>query len=241
MSDTESVPGRSTPADGSVDSRLAEAAGLGALSAAVGGVATLPIGLAPAGALIAGVNGCVCGWMGIYDLGSRKGWWAWLRDSTWALPTTGAGLLMMALQRLRSDADYRPDLSRRQNRITYGGGWRARRGFATSIGPVIVNAFDRQKLPEDDPRMARRRLLVTRHEQEHVEQARRWGPLFPALYSGWLIGGVARALWWKAKGDPSRLRDLVMTSSYFLNPFEKAAYRKDEYWPPAGVLNHRVR
>jgi hypothetical protein len=32
-----------------------------------------------------------------------------------------------------------------------------------------------------------------------------------------------------------------MTSSYYLNPFEKVAYQKDGYWPPAGMLGHRVR
>lgn len=221
--------------------QVSEALGLGALSAAVGGIATLPVGLAPIGAAVAGLNGCVCGWKGIYDLGSRRGWWAWLRDSTWALPTTGAGMAMMGLQRLRRDRNYLASLSQRQNRIVFGGGWRVRKGFATSIGPVVVNAFDRQWLEPGDPRRLRREQLVARHEHHHVEQARRWGPLFPLLYSTFMAGGLARALWWKLTGDDAKIKDLIMTSSYYLNPFEKVAYQKDGYWPPAGMLGHRVR
>jgi hypothetical protein len=221
--------------------RIAESFGLGALSAAIGGIATLPLAATPVGAAIAGINGCVCGWKGIYDLGSKEGWWAWMRDSTWALPTTGAGMAMVGLQRLRSDRNYRESLSRRKNRIVYGGGWRARSGYATSIGPVVINAFDRQTFEPGDPRLARREQLVERHEHHHVEQARRWGPLFPTFYSSWLLGGFLRALWWKLRGDNAKLGDLIMTSAYFLNPFEKAAYRKDEYWPPSGALCHRVR
>ncbi len=215
-----------------------EAAGLGALSAMVGGAATWPLGLGPVGAAVAGLNGCICGWKGVYALDSRQGWWDWLRDSTWALPTTAAGLMAMGLQRLRPDRDYRPELSRRQGRITYGGGWRTRAGFATTIGPVVINAFDRETFQPDDPRLTRRHLLVTRHEHRHVLQARRWGVLFPALYGGWMVGGAVRAMWWKFKGDRTPLPRLVMASSYYLNPFEKQAYRSDDHWPPAGLPEH---
>lgn len=223
------------------DPRLREALGLGALSAIVGGMATLPLAMAPVGAVVAGVNGCVCGWKGIYELGSRKGWWDWLRDSTWALPTTGAGMVMVGLQALRSDSNYVEELSKRQGRLTYGGGWRFRKGYATSIGPVVINAFDGKKLSPLDPTWPRRSLLVTRHEEQHVRQARRYGPFFPMLYSAWLGTGFVRALWWKIKGDEAPIGQLILTSSYFLNPFEKTAYKKDQYWPPSGLLRHRLR
>ncbi len=223
------------------ETRLREALGLGALSAVVGGVATIPMAMAPLGAAVAGINGCVCGWKGIYDLGSKRGWWDWLRDSTWALPTTAAGMLMVGLQSLRPDSNYVETLSRRQGRITYGGGWRFRKGYATTVGPVVINAFDRQVMNPDDPKWQSRSNLVTRHEHQHVNQARRYGPLFPMLYSSWLATGFIRALWWKLRGDKASIASLIMTSSYFLNPFERVAYRKDGYWPPNGALSHRVR
>lgn len=217
-----------------------EAAGLGALSAVVGGAVTWPLGLGPVGATVAGLNGLVCGWKGVYALDNRRGWWDWLRDSTWALPTTAAGLVVMGLQTLRGDRDYRPELSRRQGRITYGGGWRTRPGFATSIGPVVINAFDRQSLDPDDDRYRRRCRLVTRHEHQHVLQARRYGALFPVLYGGWTAYGLVRALLWKMTGDRERLGKLVATSAYYLNPFEMEAYKKDENWPPTGALADRI-
>lgn len=220
--------------------RGVEAFGLGVASMVVGGLATLPLGLAPVGAAVAGANGLISGWLGVYDLGSKGGWWAWIRDCTWALPNVAGGLTVFFAQTFRRDRGYLAHLSERQNRIAFGGGWRLRKGFATTIGHVVVNAYDRQVLAPEDPIAQRRALLVTRHEHHHIRQARRYGIAFPVGYLGYMLFGLWRAIWWELSGDDSPFASLVMTSAYYLNPFERSAYRRDGYWPPVGMLAHRV-
>ncbi len=53
--------------------------------------------------------------------------------------------------------------------------------------------------------------IVRKHEQVHVRQYERWGPLFLPLYIGW-----SAWLWWRGK------------DYYRLNPFEVEAYAIDD-------------
>jgi hypothetical protein len=203
----------------------AEAAAVGALGAALGGLTGSLVGLAVPAAIVAGASGAAAGVRGIYDWRSPKGAIAFALDSTWALPTTTAGLFAHAAAAVRGDARYAESLSRRRNRHVYGRGFQPRRGFAITLGNVVSGAGDVSK--------PRRVKLVTDHEDVHVWQARWFGPLYPLAYAGFAAGGavVGAAASLLGRG---RIGKLVETCGYYLNPFEYWAYSRDDHWPPAG-------
>ncbi len=215
-------------------SRVGEAAVTGALGAGAGWMAGSVIGLAPVGAALAGINGAVSGYLGIYDWRHRRGWAGAVLDSTWGLVGTGLGLGLHAINLVWPGAGYVDELSRRRGRHVYSGGMALRGGFAVALGNVISNAGGRVGLRGESRRARRRRQFVTDHEELHIWQSRWFGPVFHLAYGAWLIGGgVAGAMLWVVVGG--RFLNAVETVAYYDNPFEYWAYRNDGYWPPRGV------
>lgn len=209
--------------------RLLEAAAVAALGGVFGFAAGSPFGLAGPLSAVAALNGAVSGWRRIYDFGCSDGMVAFTLDSTWAAPMTLASLGSHVLGMLRGRPGYDPSLSMRQNRHVYRRGFVPRRGFAITIGNVVSGAGDTS--------LARRRRLVTDHENVHVWQARWFGPLYPLLYGGWMLaGGMVGAAVWVVRRRSASLARMVETWGYYLNPFEWWAYSRDGHWPPSGKV-----
>jgi hypothetical protein len=208
---------------------LIEAAAVGVAGAALGAVVGSSLGLAvPLGA-IGAANGAITGWRRVYDWGCSSGPIAFVLDSTWALPMTGAALASQALGIVRGAPGYDESMSRRANRLVFRRGFVPRSGFAITIGNVVSGAGD-TSLP-------RRRKLVTDHEDVHVWQARWLGPLYPLLYGGWMVvGGAAGVVVWAARRRDESLARVVESCAYYLNPFEWWAYSRDDHWPPTGKV-----
>ena len=202
-------------------------AAAGALLA--GGVGSL-LGVGVPAAIVGGLNGAISGRRRIYDWGSAKGVAAFAIDSSWSLTTTTAGLVAHGVAALRRDAGYSPELSERQNRHVYARGLQPRKGFAITFGNVVNGAGD-----VGQPRRAK---LVTDHEDVHVWQARLFGPTYPVLYLGWMVGGgAAGVLVWAVRRRDQPLTKVVESCAYYLNPFEWWAYSRDDHWPPQGKLD----
>lgn len=208
----------------------AEAVALAALGGLLG-AATISLVGAPraglvAGAVVGAANGALGGARGIYDWSSRRGVAAFVLDSTWSIGNTAAGLAAHALGSLRGRPEYVERLSRRRNRHVYGRGFQPRRGFAVTLGNVVSGAGDIER--------PRRVKLVIDHEDVHVWQARGFGPAYPVLYVGWMVGGaVVGAILWAAGRRDEPFGKMVETCAYYLNPFEWWAYSRDDHWPPA--------
>lgn len=209
--------------------RMLEAVGTGGLAACLGAAAGSLVGIAPFAAAVAGINGAVSGWRGIYDWTGTPGLTAFVLDSTWSLPMTSAALVANGVAAVQRDAGYVPELSQRQNRHVFRRGFMPRKGFAITLGNVISGAGNVDG--------ARRRRLVTDHEDVHCWQARWLGPLFPVAYTGWMVvaGAVGVVLWVVRRRDQPFTK-VVESSAYYLNPLEWWAYSRDDHWPPAGKL-----
>jgi hypothetical protein len=198
-------------------------------AALAGGVGSL-LGVAVPAAIVGGLNGAISGRRRIYDWSSAKGVAAFAIDSTWSLTTTTAGLFAHGVAALRRDAGYSPELSERKNRHVYERGFQPRKGFAITLGNVVNGAGDTNR--------PRRIKLVTDHEDVHVWQARLFGPTYPVLYLGWMIGGgAAGALVWATTRRDESLTKVVESCAYYLNPFEWWAYSRDDHWPPSGKVD----
>lgn len=209
--------------------RLLESVATAGLGAVFGAGAASVVGLAPLGAVVAGVNGAVSGWRGIYNWTCTPGVTAFVLDSTWSLPMTSAALFANGVAAVQRDSGYAPELSERQNRHVHRRGFMPRKGFAITLGNVIGGAGDVGR--------PRRRRLITDHENVHCWQARWFGPLFPVLYAGWMVlaGATGMVIWLvKRRDDP--FTKVVETSAYYLNPLEWWAYSRDDHWPPGGKL-----
>jgi len=179
--------------------------------------------------VVAGCNGAISGWRGVY--GWRSGWGiaAFVFDSTWALVPVAAGLLAHVAAFVTKSPGFERSLSQRQNRHVYRGGAFLQRGFALTLGNVISSAGDVSR--------ERRRKLITDHEAVHVWQARAFGPLYLLLFVLWSVGGaVAGVVVWvlRRRGEP--VGKVIESCSYYLNPFEWWAYSRDDLWPPPGLL-----
>ncbi|MDF1596150.1 MAG: hypothetical protein P1T08_08640 [Acidimicrobiia bacterium] len=204
----------------------------GAGGAGLAWIAGLPLGLAPATAVIGGLNGLISGSRAIYDWRTAGGWGGYALDSSWGLIGTAGSLVLHLVQRVLPSGNYRKDLSRRRGRHVYEGGYRLKRSFATTVGNVITNADGLNGL--DGASGPRRRLLIDRHEMLHVWQHRWFGPLFPALYGGWAVVGAVGGLLVGLLTKRS-VAKAIFTIAYYDNPFEYWAYRRDRYWPPSGA------
>jgi len=220
------VPEPNEPHDGGSP---IEAVAVGAFGAVLGGAVGAPLGVAVPFAIVGAANGALCGWRRVYEWGCSRGLAAAVLDSTWALPITAAGLASQALGIVPGSPGYDASLSRRQNRMVFRRGFVPRRGFAITVGNVVSGAGDTS--------LARRRRLVTDHEDVHVWQARWLGPLYPVLYGAWLLaGGAAGAVVWLVARRDQPFTKVVESCAYYLNPFEWWAYSRDDHWPPSGKV-----
>jgi hypothetical protein len=186
------------------------------------------IGLGWPAAVVGAANGAISGARGVYRWRSVSGAVAFVLDSTWAVPTTAAAIVVHGVAAVQgSRAGFVRGLSERANRHVYARGLRVRRGFAITIGNVVSGVGDAVYTS------ARRERLVTDHEDVHVWQARWLGPLYPVLYLGWMVGGGAvGAVVWLLRRRDLRFTKVVETCAYYLNPFEWWAYSRDDRWPP---------
>jgi hypothetical protein len=206
-----------------------EAIVVGGVGAVLAGAAGLVVGAPIPAAVVGGLNGVVSGARRTYDWHSTAGVAAFVLDSSWALLTTAGGLVAHAAGHLRGDQGYQPELSERRNRHVYARGFQPRPGFAITMGNVVNGA--------GDVRHPRRAKLVTDHEDVHVWQARVFGPAYPVLYVGWLVGGgVVGAIGWVVRHRDQPFTKVVETYAYYLNPFEWWAYSRDDHWPPTGKV-----
>jgi len=180
----------------------------------------------PFGALMGGMNGLFSGVHGIYDWGSVDGWFAFLSDSTWGLIGTTLGNVVHVIN-LFGNTGYREDLSRRQNRHVYEGGFYLKEGFTFTQGNVISNAGQNGAGINVS--------FIANHEELHVWQQRFFGPLFQITYVVWGIGGlIVGSIVWLTDTSKS-WGSLVETAAYYDNPFEYWAYNNDNNWPPSGA------
>ncbi|MFP5489440.1 MAG: hypothetical protein ACLGHQ_14185 [Acidimicrobiia bacterium] len=208
---------------------MIEAVAAGVAGAALGGATGLLVGVPVPAAIVGGLNGVVSGSRRVYDWRTPTGVSAFVLDSSWALLTTTGGLVAHAIGSARGAPGFVATLSERRNRHVYARGFQPRRGFAITMGNVVNGAGD-----TGNPRRVR---LVTDHEDVHVWQARLFGPAYPALYLGWMVGGgVVGAVAWLVRHRDRRFTAVVDTYAYYLNPFEWWAYSRDEHWPPSGKL-----
>ncbi len=184
-------------------------------------------------AAIGAANGAIGGWRGTYSWRRPQGVAAFVLDSSWALPMTAAALVAHAVAAMQPRrGGYVGALSRRADRHVYERGLVMRRGFLITIGNTVNGAGPTGRTS------ARRRRLVTDHEDVHVWQGRWLGPLYPVLYGGWMVAGaVVGAAVWALRRRRERLADVVETSAYYLNPFEWWAYSRDGHWPPASKVS----
>ena len=185
-----------------------------------------PVGLV-IGALMGGMNGLISGMTGIYNWKSIDGWLAFLSDSTWGLIGTSLGNIVHIINLFYGNANYRSDLSHRQNRHVYEGGFALKTDFAFTMGNVISNAGQGGK--------GINASFIANHEELHVWQNRIFGPLFQATYIVWAVGGfIVGSVVWFFNTDQD-YGSVIETAVYYDNPFEYWAYKNDSNWPPSGA------
>jgi RHS repeat-associated protein len=135
-------------------------------------------GIAVGAAVAGGFNGAVSGMTQIYDWTSPIGWLSFLSDSTWGLVGTTLGDLLIVVNLFYgSGAKYRDDLSHRQNRHVYDGGF-GFGSFAFTQGNVTSNLNGRGNSDLAD------------HEMLHITQNRIFGPIFTVTYIVWMVVGA---------------------------------------------------
>jgi hypothetical protein len=185
-----------------------------------------PIGLV-VGAIMGGMNGLISGMTGIYNWASIDGWLAFLSDSTWGLIGTSLGNIVHVINLFYGNANYRSDLSHRQNRHVYEGGFALKGDFAFTQGNVISNAGQGGR--------GINASFIAQHEELHIWQSRIFGPLYQGTYVVWGIGGaIVGTVVWFFNTDQD-YGSVIETAAYYNNPFEYWAYKNDNNWPPAGA------
>jgi hypothetical protein len=207
-----------------------EAIAVGIAGALLGGITGRIVGFPVLGTAIGALSGAVSGARHMYDWKSTRGIGAFVLDHTWALATTTASVVATGVN-AATGAHIDESLTTRQNRMTFEKGLVMRRGFAVTFGYVVNGAADR-----DGNLSERRRKLVTHHEDQHVWQARMFGPIYPVVYAGWFaVGSIVATVKWLVAGRKTKLIDEVDATAYYRNPFEWHAYSSDDNWPPHGV------
>lgn len=210
-------------------------AGAGLGWASLSPLESLTAGFALAGSAIGGLNGLISGAAGVYAWREVRGWLCFLMDTTWGVLGTASGLALHLANAVHPDPSYVAGMSSRSNRHVYERGFSMRPGFALALGNVVSGAGGSAGLRGESARSARRRKLVDVHEGTHLFQNRLLGPFYPLVYLGWMgiagLVGLAVSL----VGERKHVRRVIETLAYYNNPFEYWAYRKDDYWPPAGA------
>jgi len=187
-----------------------------------------PIGLV-IGAIMGGMNGLISGMTGIYNWASIDGWLSFLSDSTWGLLGTSLGNIVHVINLFYGNANYRSDLSHRQNRHVYEGGFALKSDFAFTQGNVISNAGLGRGAGGVNA------SFIAQHEELHIWQSRIFGPLFQATYIVWAVGGfLVGTVWWFFNTNQD-YGSVIETAVYYDNPFEYWAYKNDNNWPPSGA------
>jgi RHS repeat-associated protein len=168
-------------------------------------------GIMVSAAVIGGLNGTISGMTRIYDWTSPSGWFSFLSDSTWGLVGTGLADLLHIVNLFSSDRNYRPELSERQNRHVYDGGFGFGK-YAFTQGNVISN-------------LNGRRGDLVDHETLHIWQNRLFGPIFTVTYVVWLVVGAIVGLALAPFTDQS-WKDDIRDVAYLDNPWESWAYHE---------------
>ncbi|MFZ4719411.1 MAG: hypothetical protein ACOYMR_08295 [Ilumatobacteraceae bacterium] len=205
---------------------IASAAGGAALGWFAGGWLHPAVGVAMA--VVAGLNGAICGARHIYPWRRPQGVVAFVLDSTWAcIPVlTGLGAHLIAFA---TNGGYVPVLSERRSYHVYRRGAVPREGYAMTLGNVVSGAG-----AVDQPRRAK---LVADHESVHVWQARWFGPAYLLLYGLWsALAAVVAPVVWLARGRREPFGRVVHSCAYYMNPFEWWAYSRDAVWPPSSMV-----
>jgi RHS repeat-associated protein len=166
-------------------------------------------GIMVSAAVIGGLNGTISGMTRIYDWASPTGWFAFLADSTWGLIGTGMGDLVHIVNLFYSDRNYRPELSERQNRHVYDGGFGFGK-YAFTQGNVTSN-------------LNGRRGDLVDHETLHIWQNRLFGPIFTVTYVAWMVVGTIVGFSIGLFTDQP-LGDDIRDVAYLDNPWESWAY-----------------
>ena len=160
-----------------------DAAVVGAGSAALGGLVLFPFGLGPVGAILAGANGVLSGWRGIYDWRRAPGWAGAALDATWGLVDVTAA---------RGDALKPPVIPATSPSSAAGRDGTctatASRPASGSPSPSAIPLNNARDIDDES-----RRKLIERHEGLHVWQQRWFGPLFPLVYGLWMIAASHRS------------------------------------------------
>jgi hypothetical protein len=180
---------------------------LGLLGVSTGG--GLGFGIMVGAAVVGGLNGTISGMTRIYDWASPTGWLSFLADSTWGLAGTAMSDLLHIVNIFYKDRNYRPELSERQNRHVYDGGF----GFGTyafTQGNVTSNLNGRHGDLLD-------------HETLHVWQNRLFGPIFTLTYVAWMVVGAIVGIVASPFTDQS-IGDDIRDVAYLDNPWESWAY-----------------
>ena len=201
--------------------------------AALGALVTWPLGIAPVGAAIGAANGLISGWRGVYEWRHPRGVLSFALDSTWALATTGAGVVIHGLDLVSGDPGYAPALSRRANRHVYRRGFQLRRGFAMTWGNVVNGAGEVDGDDAPAPCVAGGWSPTTRTSTcgrpgrsgrctRRSTSAGPWSAARPARCAG-------------RCGATTRSAGSVDAWGYYANPFEWWAYSRDGNWPPRSL------
>jgi hypothetical protein len=179
----------------------------GVAGAGLGGVVQGPVG-----AVMGGLNGVISGAKQIYDWSSWTGWAAFVADSSWGLIGTELGVVVHTIN-LFYDRKYRNDLSFRQNRHVYDGGFAIDSAFSFTQGNVTSNLAGGGGGTE-----------LLNHESLHIFQNRLFGPIYLITYGAWLIvGGVVGGIFGIFASQPWTTS--VQDVAYFDNLWETWAYK----------------
>ena len=158
--------------------------------------------------LMDGVGGIHC-WRG-------PGVLTFLLDVTWGLPGSTHGCFVHLFNLAGADRQDTP----RSGAHRYFNGFRARAGYAITLGAVMSN------VPANSGRLLD-------HERVHVLQNRLFGPFYALTYVGWMavlflpaliVGGIRRTPWRTVEGW-----------CYLNNPWEAWAFRVGGWRDPRRV------
>jgi len=192
----------------------------GSIGFAIGGQKGLLVA-----ASIGFVNSLISSVRGIYNWNNWAGFLTFGCDSTWGLVGTALGNVVHLANFSWSKSIYDHEMSYRQNRHVYEGGFCLITSFAFAVGNVISNSGLGGK--------GVRPSFIKKHEELHIWQSRLFGPLFQATYIVWgIVGFVIGSIVWITDTNET-WRGLVVTAAYYNNPFEYWAYKNDSNWPPS--------